>query len=393
MTHRSVKSTATEGVMELLEKHGIEGFAKAMALVWNEALKKEREKFLGASAYERSESRIGHANGFKRKVVHSRAGALELEVPQVRGIGSETLNFYPPSLERGSRSERALKAAVAEMYIQGVSTRRVAKITRELCGLEVSSTQVSRLTQLLDEELKQWRERPLEQMPYMIFDARYDKVRHGGAVVDCAVLIAVGVRPNGKRTVLGVSVSLSEAEVHWRTFLEGLQSRGLQGVRYVVSDDHPGLKAALRACFPGVLWQRCQCHLQRNASAYVPRKEDRGPVAEDLRSIFHGSDREDAERKLEEVVQKWRPKAPRLADWMENNIPDGLNVLALPPAHRRRMATTNTAENLNKQIKHRTRVAQLFPNEAALLRLATAVLVEISDEWETEKTYLRFENA
>ena len=188
--------------------------------------------------------------------------------------------FYPQSLEKGLRSERALKLAIAEMYVTGVSTRKVAQITQELCGFEVTSTQVSRAAQSLDEELEAWRIRPVGDVPYLVLDARYEKVRHGGAVVDVALLVAVGVQANGKRSILGVSVSLSEAEVHWRTFLSSLVDRGLHGMKLIVSDDHAGLGQARQALVPSVPWQRCQCHLQRNAQAYVPKVAMRAEVAQ-----------------------------------------------------------------------------------------------------------------
>ena len=201
--------------------------------------------------------RRGYANGFKPKAVRTRIGELALAVPQVRD-GS----FYPASLERGLRSERALKLALAQMYVQGISTRKVAKITEELCGFEVSTAEVSRCAALLDQELSCWRERRLDSpYGYVLLDARYEKVRHGGSVVDCAVLLALGVRADGKRELLGASVKLSEAEVHWRDFLTTLKDRGLCGVKLFVSDDHAGLKAARAAVFPGVPWQRCQFHL------------------------------------------------------------------------------------------------------------------------------------
>jgi transposase-like protein len=278
------------------------------------------------------------------------------------------------------------------MYVQGVSTRRVTEVMEQLCGLEVSSTQVSRATKLLDEELNAWRQRPLGEVPYLVLDARYEKVRHGGSVVSCAVLIAVGVTPDGHRALLGVSVSLSEAEVHWREFLGGLQDRGLHGVKLVVSDDHAGLKAARQARFSGVPWQRCQFHLQQNAGHYVPRLSMRSAVAADLRAIFDAPDRPEADRQLEIAVRKYEKTAPKLAAWLAANVPDSLTVFAFPPAHRRRLRTSNLLERLNKEIKRRTRVATLFPNEAALLRLVSAVLMEISEEWETEKIYLRMEN-
>jgi transposase-like protein len=371
--------------MELLSREGFGGFPEALKLLLNEAMKAERSMALGAGPHERTPERLGYANGFKDKTVATRVGTLALKVPQVRG----EVEFYPSALERGLRSERALKLAVAEMYVQGVSTRRVTEVLGKLCGgLEISSGQVSRVAQLLDEELSTWRLRPLGEVPYLVLDARYEKVRHGGAVVSCAVLIAVGLDLLGHRSVLGVSVSLSEAEVHWREFLGSLQDRGLHGVRYVVSDNHAGLRAALTARLSGVKWQRCQFHLQQNAQQYVPRVALRREVAADLRDVFEAGDRAEAERRLRLVAEKYRQTAPKLAAWIEENVPEGLTVLELPAAHRKRLRTTNMLENLNKQVKRRTRVAGLFPNTESALRLVTAVLMEQSEEWETGKVYL-----
>ncbi len=392
MPHHEVNPTPLTQVLELLTEHGFEGMANAMQILLNEAMKLERADFLGAAPHERSLTRRGWANGFKPKHVATRAGEVELSVPQVRGVPEGQPGFYPKSLERGVRSERALKLAIAEMYVQGVSTRRVADITRELCGLDISSASVSRAAAALDDELQAWRSRPLGRCLYVILDARYEKVRHGGSVVSCAVLSAIGVRDDGKRSVLGVSVALSEAEVHWREFLSGLLQRGLHGIKCVVSDDHQGLKAALRACLPSVLWQRCQFHLQRNAVAYVPRLAMRRKVADEIRSIFNASNRHEAERQLASMVAAYRESAPKLAEWLENNLSEGLSVFALPSEHWRFMRTSNILERLNKEIKRRTRVAGLFPNEQSLLRLVSAVLAEISEEWETARIYLNMDN-
>lgn len=387
MTHRT-DGTVFETVMELLTEAGFSGFCEAFTILMNEAMKAERSDALGAGPYERTERRKGYANGFKSKTVSTRMGKLSLSVPQVRG----GVSFYPSSLERGVRSERALKLAIAEMYVQGVATRKVTKVLEELCGLEISSTQVSRATAILDEELSKWRDRPLGEMPYLLLDARYEDIRHAGSVVSCAVLIAAGIDTKGKRTVLGVSVSLSEAESHWRTFLKSLQERGLHGVKYIVSDDHSGLRAALKACHPGVMWQRCQFHLQQNALHYVPKVSMRKTVARDIRDIFNALDRQEADRRLAECVTKYKKSAPRLSVWMEENIPEGLTVFALPPSHRVRMRTTNMLERVSKEIKRRTSVATLFPNEASALRLVSAVLMEISEEWEAGKIYLRMDD-
>jgi transposase-like protein len=279
------------------------------------------------------------------------------------------------------------------MYVQGVSTRKVAAITEQLCGFAVTSSQVSRAAAELDTHLSAWRDRPLSQTPYLILDARYEKVRQGGLVQSAAVLIAVGVGSEGKRQILGVSVALSEQEAHWRDFLKSLIERGLSGVRLIVSDDHTGLKAARRAVFGSVPWQRCQFHLQRNAQAYVPKQEMKGQVAAALRAICTASDRVAADTLLKATVARYQGSAPRLSAWSEENVPEGLAVFALPEAdaaHRRLLRTTNGLERVNKEVKRRTRVATLFPSEASCLRLVSAVLMEISEEWQAGKTYLTF---
>lgn len=370
-------------LLELLVDHGFDGMAQAMQTLLNEAMKLERSQALGAQPYERTPDRRGYANGFKAKSLRTRLGTLELAVPQARGI-----EFYPSALERGTRSERALAAAVAEMYLQGVSTRKVTAVMEQLCGREVTSMQVSRAVQTLDEELTAWRERPLGEIPYLFLDARYEKVRIGGTVVSCALLVAIGVQPDGRRSVLGLSVSLSEAEVHWREFLAGLQARGLHGVRLITSDDHAGLRAALQARFAGVPWQRCQFHLQQNLIDHLPPNVPQDEASRDLRSVFNAPNRAEADRLLGQMVSKHVTSAPKLAAWLEANVPEGLAVFAFPAEHRRRLRTNNALERLNRELKRRTRVASIFPNEASLLRLATAVLMETDDEWQTEKRYL-----
>jgi transposase-like protein len=372
-------------LLTLLAEHGFSGLVQALELLFNEAMKLERTTFLGARPFERTPTRRGQANGFKPKTVQTRVGPLELRVPQTRDGA-----FYPNALERGQRSERALKLAVAEMYVQGVTTRKVAAVMGELCGFEVTSSQVSRAMQALDAELSAWRERALDgvEMPYLLVDARYEKVRVGGVVVPCALLVAVGITPDGRRTVLGVSVSLSEAEVHWRDFLASLQARGLHGVQLVVSDDHAGLAAARQARLPGVKWQRCQFHLAENMLAYVPPSLNQKGVSRELRGVFNAPNRAEADRLLDLMVQKYESSAPPLARWLEANVPDGLTIFDFPVEHRRRLRTNNLLERLNRELKRRTRVATLFPNEASLLRLATALLMETDEEWQTEKRYL-----
>jgi putative transposase len=387
MTHQNESSQNNTAVQHILD-NGLDGIGEAIRLVIDQAMKIERSHALQAQPHERTEKRQGYANGFKGKTVSTRMGDIRFSVPQVRG----EVDFYPSALEKGLRSERALKLAIAEMYVQGVSTRKVTAVLEQLCGLEISSTQVSQATAEMDLELAKWRTRPLGQFKYLIVDARYEKVRIDGTVRSCAVLIALGVDAKGQRVVLGVSAKLSEAEIHWRDFLGSLQERGLHGLEFIVSDHHAGLRAALAARLPGVPWQRCQFHLQQNAMAHVPKVHMREEVAADIRTIFHASDLAEAQRRLQSVAQKYRESAPQLAEWIEANAPEALTVFNLPEAHRKKLRTTNSLERLNKEIKRRTRVATLFPNEKSLERLVTALLSEISDEWETGKTYLTMKN-
>jgi transposase-like protein len=386
MTHRSYPSNLTD-VFQALAEHGFDGMAAVMEVLLNECMKIERRQALGAAPYERNETRRGQANGFKPKHVKTRIGELNLAVPQVRGM-----SFYPRALERGVRSEKALKLALAEMYVQGVATRKMAAITEQLCGCEVSSSEVSRAAAALDEELEKWRNRPLGEIKYVILDARYEKVREAGTVRDCAVLIAIGVDAEGHRSVLGVSVSLSEAEVHWREFFQSLLKRGLHGVELITSDAHAGLQQARQACFTGVPWQRCQFHLLRNALQHVPKQEMKQDVINDLRVVLDAADEASGQEQLRRVVRKYEKPAPKLAAWLEANVPEALTVLRLPPSHRKRLRTTNMLERLNRELKRRTRVATLFPNEGSLLRLVSAILVELSEEWETGKRYVTFES-
>ena len=284
--------------------------------------------------------------------------------------------------------------AIAQMYVPGVSTRDAAKVMAEF-GLEsLSSTQVSRAAALLDKELEAWRTRELGQVRYLVLDARYEKVRDGGVVRDAAILSAVGVEPQGRRRILGVSVALSEAEVHWRAFLDSLIARGMRGVEFVVSDDHAGLRAARRAGLPGATWQRCQFHLAQNAIHHAPNLAIRKQIGGELRAVWNAHDLQAAEAELRRLVDSYAEKAPKLARWLETNVPEGLAVFALPEHHRRRMRTSNPIERaVQQEIKRRTLKVRVFPNEDSLLRLITAVLVEIDEEWATtDRVYINMED-
>ena len=374
--------------MERVSKQGFDILPELIQVIINAAMQAERQQYLKAEPYQHTEEREGHANGYKPKTVHTRVGNITFAIPQVREGG-----FYPEALEKGLRSERALLLALAEMYVQGVSTRKVKAVTEKLCGVALSSTQVSHAAALLDTELEKWRNRALGEYVYLFLDAYYEQVREDGQVRHLAVLVAVGVNPDGKREILGVSVSLSEHEVHWRAFLESLKVRGLGGVQLITSDDHAGLRAARLAVFGGIPWQRCQFHLQQNAQAYVPRKDMQTEVAEDIRTIFNAPDRTTAEAYLKKAVEKYQKTASRLAEWMVANIPEGLMIFSFPTTHRRLIRTTNGVERLHREVRRRARVVSIFPNPASCLRLVSAVLAEISDEWLTGRTYLSFQGS
>ena len=376
-------STLPTDLLESIAEQGLDAIPEMIRVLVNQAMLLERQQHLNAAPYERTAERRGHANGFKSKTVATRMGQITFDVPQVRQG-----DFYPNTLEKGLRSERALKLALAEMYVQGVSTRKVAAITQELCGFEVSSTQVSQAASLLDESLQAWRNRRLDRYPYVYLDARYEKVRQDGLVQDAAVLIAVGINQEGKRDVIGVSVALSEAEIHWRTFLQQLVARGLSGVQLLISDAHAGLKQARQAVFGGVPWQRCQFHLQQNAQAYITRHELKKQVAADIRAIFNAPNRTEADTLLRKTVAKYEKTASQLASWMEEALPEGLTVFNFPEAHRRRLRTTNGLERLNREIARRSRVVAVFPNPASCLRLVSALLMETSEEWLASSRYL-----
>jgi transposase-like protein len=363
--------------------------SQVMTMLMNLAMRLEREQYLGAGHYERSSGRRGYANGAKPKKIDTPLGTLTLDVPKTAGTA---VPFFPRSLERGRRSNRAIMLAAAEMYVKGVSTRAVEKVLAEF-GIEgLSSMQVSRAAAMLDEELDAWRKRPLGCFRYLFLDARYEKSREHGVADDCAVLSAIGVDPLGHRRVLGVSVAFSEAEVHWRGFLQSLVARGLQGVEFITSDDHSGLNAARQAVLPGARWQRCQFHLAQNAIHHAPNLAIRRAIGTELRAVWDARNLGAAQEELKRLAAKYRGTAPKLAAWLEDNVPEGLAVYKLPAEHRRTMRTSNPIERaIQQELKRRTRKIRIFPNEASLLRLVTAIIVEIDEQWAgSQKPYVNF---
>jgi len=385
------KDMAVEAVLEQLIESGPGEIGSVFARAFELAMQIERERFLGAGLYERTPGRQGYANGYKAKRIDTPAGTVSVQVPKTAGHEGEP--FYPQSLERGRRSVRAVMLAVAEMYIKGVSTRQAEAVMREFGIESLSSSQVSRAAKLLDDELEAWRTRTLGEVKYLVLDARYEKMRHGGVVRDAAVLSAIGIGADERRRVLGVSVALSEAEVHWRGFLESLVARGLRGVEFITSDDHAGLRAARRAVLGGATWQRCQFHLARNAIHHAPNAEIRKRIGAELRAVWNASTLAKAETALAELVASYRDSAPKLAKWLEENVPEGLAVFTLPEPHRRRLRTSNPMERaVQQELKRRTAKVRVFPSEESLLRLVSAILVEIDEKWASDtKAYIKWE--
>ena len=380
-----MESSTPEAILQPILEHGRDGLAEAVRLLLNEAMRIERGQALGAGHYERNSNRVDYANGYKPKTVQSVLGEMTLEVPQTRSG-----NFYPGCLEKGLRSDRAISLAMAEMYINGVSTRKVTNVLEKMCGLEVTAMQVSRASKILDDEFELWRKRPLGCVRYLLLDARYEKVRVDKTVRDCALLTAYGVRDDGSRSVLGVSVELSEAEAHWRKFMNSLVERGISGLKMITSDDHSGLKAARISVFPSVPWQRCQFHLQQNASAHIPRKSMQEEAHADIRNIFNMPSKEEAERLLKLTVAKYQDNASDLSAWLERDLPEGFTIFGITPVSaRKKLRTTNMVEFQNKELKKRTRTIRVFPNKESLLRIATALLIELDEAWQSEsKAYI-----
>jgi putative transposase len=354
--------------------------------VVQQVLEAEMTEHIGAAPYERGEGRTGHRNGHKPRALRTRVGTLNLLVPQDREGTFSTSLFA-----RYQRNEKALCLALMQMYVEGVSTRKVTEVTEALCGTSFSKSLVSELAGHLDSELEGWRSRRLEAdaYPYLFVDARYEKVRVDGRVVSQGVLLVSGVRDDGFREILSVEVSDTESEATYQELFRSLKARGLSGVELVVSDEHQGLKAAISRHFQGVAHQRCQVHYARNLLGMVSHAK-RKQLAADLRGIFAAPDRCSALKLASSVANKWRLEkdSEKVAEHVEERIEECLSCLAFPESHRRRIRTTNGLERLNQEIKRRTRVVRIFPNRGACLRLVSALAIEQSEEWLTGRRYL-----
>jgi putative transposase len=333
----------------------------------------------GAGYGEKSPDRLAQRNGYRDRAWETRAGTVELRIPKLRQ-GS----YFPGFLEPRRLAEKALTAVIQEAYVQGISTRSVDDLVKALGMSGISKSQVSRLCEEIDDKVKAFLERPIEgDWPYLWVDATYVKVRQAGRIVSVAVIVAVGVNTDGRREVLGMDIGPSEAETFWTGFLRKLARRGLRGVKLVVSDAHEGLKAAVSKVLTAT-WQRCRVHFMRNALAHAGRS-GRRVVSAFIATAFAQDDAEAASAQWRRVSDQLRPKVPKLAALMDEAEPDVLAYMSFPPQHRTKLHSTNPLERLNGEIKRRTEVVGIFPNEASIVRLVGAILLEQNDEWAVQR--------
>lgn len=384
MTKTKVIITAEELKQALMQDSD---FLKPLVqLVLQEVLEAEMEDTLGAAKSERAEGRKGYRSGYYTRNLITRVGKLELRVPQDRHGRFSTEIF-----ERYQRSEKAFVNTLAEMYIQGVSTRKVKAVTEELCGHAFSASTVSAMNVRLDQELSQFSSRRLEtEYPYLILDARYEKVRLDGVIRSQAVLVAIGINWDGRREVLGVELANRESLNSWKEFLEGLRKRGLRGTELVITDDHQGLKKAVAEVFPEAVWQRCYVHFLRNALDHLPRKADDDCLME-LRWLYDRRSFEEARRDLGVWLAKWQARYPKLCNWVEENIEETFTFYRWPLAHHKHLKSTNMLERVNEELKRRSHVIRIFPNPESCLRLMRALAVEIHEDWIEQHRYLNME--
>ena len=363
-----------------------DGLKELLREVLQEVLEQEMTDAIGAEKNERSPGRLGYRSGYYSRSLVTRVGKLELRIPQDRQGQFSTQIF-----ERYQRSEKALVSALAEMYIQGVSTRKVKAITEELCGHAFSASAISAVNKTLDESLERFAKRPLEEAyPYLVLDARYEKVRQDGVIRSQAVQIAIGINDEGRRQILAVELANRESQTSWKDVLLELKSRGLRGVEFVVSDDHPGLKRAIAEVLPEAVWQRCYVHFLRNALDHLPRKAV-DDCLQELRWLYDRRDLAEAQKDLAQWLERWATKYPKLCEWVEENIGETLTFYQLPLQHHKHMKSTNMLERFNEEIKRRTRVVRIFPNEASCLRLIRALAAETHEAWLEASRYLNME--
>jgi len=386
MTQKQNNANAREQEWREVYQRGPDGIRLLVEKALQEVLEAEMDEALGAQKSERTESRLGYRAGYYARTLVTRVGKLALRVPQDRQG-----HFRTEVFERYQRSEKALVAALAEMYVQGVSTRKVKEITEELCGHEFSASTISRVTTKLDEELERFSRRPLEEeYPYVVVDARYERIRQDGVISTQAVQVAIGINWEGRRCVLAVELANRESASSWKEFLLGLKQRGLSGVFCVISDDHAGLRKAIPEVLPEASWQRCYVHFLRNALDHLPRKKDDDCLTE-LRWIYERRNVEEARRDLAAWLTKWDGRYAQLCNWAEANIEETLTFYRLPQQHHKHLKSTNMLERINQELKRRTLVVRIFPNRESCLRLIRALAVEIHEDWVEATRYLNME--
>jgi transposase-like protein len=383
---RTKDKPAAAAIKDLLSQSP-DGLHEIVRAVMQEMLEAEMTDALQAEKGERTSARLGYRSGYYTRTLVTRVGKLELRVPQDRDGRLSTQLFG-----RYQRSEQALVATRAEMYVQGVSPRKVKAITEELCGHSFSASAISSINKRLDDSLAQFASRRLEEpFPDLILDARYEKVREGGIVASQAVLIAVGIDWDGRRQILGVEMANRESHSAWRTFLLGLRERGLSGVELVVADDHAGLRAAIREVLSEAADQRCYVHFLRNALDHLPRKAD-DDCLQELRWLYDRRSVEEARRDLAAWIAKWEGRSPRLVAWAEETIEETLTFYRLPRQHHKHLKSTNMLERLNEEIRRRTYVVRIFPNAASRCRLVRALAVETHENWLEAHRYLNMDD-
>jgi putative transposase len=384
MTQR--KSRAAGANLKALMAEDQDFLRQVVREAMQQILEAEMTDTLEAEPGERTEGRLGYRAGHYPRTLITRVGKLELRIPRDRDGRFSTELF-----ERYQRSEKALVSALAEMYVQGVSTRKVKAITEELCGHSFSASAISAINKGLDASLHEFAHRHLDEpYPYLVLDARYERGREGGVIRSQAVLVGIGINTDGYRQILGVELANRESQTSWRDFLVSLKERGLHGVEFVVSDDHSGLKKSLREILPESAWQRCYVHFLRNALDHMPRKAS-DDCLQELRWLYDRRNLAEAQKDLSAWIARWQGVYPRLCDWVKANIEETLTFYRLPIGHHRHLKSTNMLERLNEEIKRRTNVVRIFPNQESCLRLVRALAVETHEGWLEEHGYLNMD--
>ncbi|MEZ5070824.1 MAG: IS256 family transposase [Bacteroidales bacterium] len=382
------KKSLEDQIIELINSDGEDLMTRILRSGLQQIMELERDEYIGVDSYERGEDRRDYRNGYKSRTLLTRVGSLVLRVPQTRDG-----QFYPSIFERYQRSEKALVLALAEAYLQGVSTRKMKMITEVLMGKEFSHTSISRFTTNLDAELDAWRDRSLEgkEFPYVLVDARYESCRVDHKIIDIAVQIAIGIDSEGHRHVLGLDKSWSESGDSWDRFIGGLKQRGLKGVLLFTSDAHPGIHPAIKKHFPGSVWQRCQYHFRGNVTDLAP-KNLRDDVNQRLTQAWDCETYEEAIAVMNKMVEDYQEIHLDLADFISEHAWETLGVYHVaPPPHHKRIRTTNMVERINQELLRRSKVIRIFPNPKSCIRLFSALLKEWHEDWVSGRRYLNMD--